>query len=247
MWCCAMPGWPWRKLSAQGTLVLDVRPASAGDVLSPVPGYEMLRGTISIPEVAGLHRFAVQWMADDAFQLHAFPKGADYGQPGRRGRLARLAQRRLPDLAWRSRVGSADAWRRSTYPAGVKADVVIRSAVTEATCGRELLGEVLESQAGIVTSTELALAMPGAGCAGDILVMKNRPDGTMLANSGSGRAFMRWKFGRAAVFAAFPVQASGPAAAQDVALVALRARLSSAALCWALMANSTGSTPPMVR
>ncbi len=171
------------KLSPQGTLVLDV-PAlqSAGDVSVLFPDAEMLRDTISMPDVAGIHRFAVQWMADDAFQLHAFENGADYGQPGdvwadapvspNGGFLISLGDPGL-DLPMLAQV--------YTYPAAVKADVVIESAVTEATCGRELLGEVLESKAGAVTSTELTLAMPECDALGDILVLKNPGQDVTLA------------------------------------------------------------------
>ncbi len=171
------------KLSPEGKLVLDL-PAmqSKGDISVLFPDAEMLRDTVSMPEVAGIHRFAVQWIADDAFQLHAFENGADYGQPGdvwagspvspNGGFLISLGDPGL-DLPMMAQV--------YTFPAAVEADIVIESAVTETTCGREMLGEVLESKAGTVTSTELTLAMPECDALGDILVLKNPGQDVTLA------------------------------------------------------------------
>ena len=49
-----------------------------------------------------------------------------------------------------------------TWPAdtSVSAEVVIEAAVTEMTCGRELLGETVEARGGAVQVTDLTLAMP---------------------------------------------------------------------------------------
>ena len=44
-----------------------------------------------------------------------------------------------------------------------------------------MLGEVLESKAGTVTSTELTLAMPECDALGDILVLKNPGQDVTLA------------------------------------------------------------------
>mgnify|MGYP006147623581 CR=1 FL=1 len=59
---------------------------------------------------------------------------------------------------------------------------VVEAAVTEATCGRELLGETLTSRGGAVEVAELTLAMPDCAAAGDILVLKNLvPEMTLAA------------------------------------------------------------------
>jgi len=69
-----------------------------------------------------------------------------------------------------------------TYPAMGSADVVIEAAVTAQTCGRELLGETLLSEAGRVTVTDLTLAMPDCDAVGDFLVLNNLvPDLTLVA------------------------------------------------------------------
>ena len=68
-----------------------------------------------------------------------------------------------------------------TWPAGVAVVPVIEAEVTEATCGRELMGETLMSDRGAVTATDLTLAMPGCEAVGDILVLNNLVPETTLA------------------------------------------------------------------
>ena len=62
-----------------------------------------------------------------------------------------------------------------TFPAdaNAKPDVVIEAAVTDSTCGREMLGETLSSLGGKVQVTDLTLAMPDCDAVGDYLVLKN--------------------------------------------------------------------------
>ena len=62
-----------------------------------------------------------------------------------------------------------------TWPADVTvpSEVVIEAAVTDLTCGRELLGETVASVTGTVTITDLTLATPDCDAVGDILVLKN--------------------------------------------------------------------------
>lgn len=138
-----------------------------------------------MPEVASLRRFGVQWMADDSFQLHAFEKGASYGQPGHvsaggqdggQGRLTVLGDAGVenPMLA-----------EVYTYPADatLPVEVVVEAAVTDKTCARELIGETLTSVAGAAYVTDLTVATPDCDAAGDILVLKNLvPDMKLAAN-----------------------------------------------------------------
>lgn len=171
------------KLAEDGSLHLDL-PAlqKDGEVSALFADAEVLRDAVAMPGIADVHRFAVQWMADDTFQLHAFENGAGYGQPGEvwsgapvspgGGYLVSLGNPGL-DLPMRAEV--------YTFPAKAPVDLTIESVVTEATCDRELLGEVLESHAGKVTVTELTLAMPDCYALGDILVLKNPGRDTTLA------------------------------------------------------------------
>lgn len=163
------------ELADDGTLRLDL-PAlrQDGEVSVLFADALVLRDAVAVPEAAAVHRFAVQWMAEDTFQLHAFENGADYGQPGEvwsaapvspgGGYLVSLGNPGL-DLPMLAEV--------YTFPADAPVDLSIEATVTETTCGRELLGEVLEARAGKVTVNELTLAMPDCDALGDILVLKN--------------------------------------------------------------------------
>jgi hypothetical protein len=144
----------------------------------------------AVPAVANVRRFGVQWMADDSFQLHAFENGADYGMPGH----VSAADPHRPTAGVPSRGGflsllgdaSVDLPMLAevyTFPTGTpNVRLVIESAVTEATCDRELLGETLASAAGTVAVTELTVAMPGCDAVGDYLVLKNLlPDPNIAA------------------------------------------------------------------
>jgi hypothetical protein len=164
-------------LPADGKLVLDL-PAlnEKGEISVLFPDAEIARSAIAVPEALTVKRFGVQWMADDAFQLHVLEAGADYNQPGHvwadapvsanGGYLMALGNPTL-DLPMMAAV--------YTWPANaaIPADIMIESVVTDMTCGRELLGETIALQGGTVTLTDLTLAMPECDALGDILVLKN--------------------------------------------------------------------------
>jgi hypothetical protein len=180
------------RTSASGAIFASI-PAmdAAGEVSLLFADGTTARAALPVPGLAALRRFAVQWQADDAFQLHAFENGADYGQPGHV--WAEAAQRPLPGEAqsggFLTVLGATDVdlpllAEVYTFPAaaGLSATVVVEAAVSDRTCGRELLGETLLSTGGAVTVTDLTLAMPDCSAKGDILVLKNLvPDLTIAA------------------------------------------------------------------
>lgn len=175
------------EIPASGTLDMDLPALKAsGEVSALFPDAEVARAAVAIPDAGAVKRFAVQWMAEDAFQLHAMENGADYGQPGHvsadtpvsanGGYMMALGNPAL-DLPMMAQV--------YTWPAdaAIAADVVIESAVTETTCGRELLGETILVQAGTVTVKDLTMAMPDCDAVGDILVLKNPGQDVTLATT----------------------------------------------------------------
>lgn len=177
------------KTSATGTLFVDLPAMTAdGTVTAKLADGTRVEARQPIPEVAGLRRFAVQWLDRDAFQVQAFENGADYGQPGNvsanaphtpvpgkplAGGFLTLLGDDSVDLPMLAEV--------YTFPATGTADVVVEAVVTETTCGRELLGETVASEGGKSATSELTLAMPDCGASGDILVLKNLVPGTKLA------------------------------------------------------------------
>lgn len=143
---------------------------------------ERVEATIDVPEVADLRRFAVQWQAEDAFQVHAFEDGAGYGDAGHvsgadphRPAVGAPAKGGFLTLLGDSTTENPLLAEVYTFPADPDADpdVVIEAAVTDATCGRELLGETLNSLGGTVAITDLTVAMPECDAVGDYLVLKN--------------------------------------------------------------------------
>ena len=171
------------KTNAQGSLFLSV-PALAvdADITARLPEGAEVSESVRVPAMATLRRIGVQWHDADAFQLHAFENGAGYGEPGH----VSAAKPQTPTTGLAGTAGFmtvlgdpavnlpllAEVY---TFPAGIaaNADITIEAAVTEATCGRELLGETIMTLAGDVYITELTLAMPDCEAVGDILVLKN--------------------------------------------------------------------------
>ncbi|WP_156317509.1 hypothetical protein [Cypionkella psychrotolerans] len=149
--------------------------------------------SVAVPELAGLRRFAVQWQQDDAFQLHGFEDGSDFGGPGdvsaatphqpiagapAKGGFLTLLGDASTDLPMLAQV--------YTYPkdSQIKPEIVVEAAVTEATCGRELLGQTLQTAPGTVKVSDMSLAMPDCDAVGDYLVLKNLvPDMTIASSN----------------------------------------------------------------
>ncbi|WP_395542612.1 hypothetical protein [Neotabrizicola sp. sgz301269] len=173
------------RLDAKGQLSLDL-PAldDAGQVSVLFSDASITTASAALPDTPLPRRFAVQWMADDSFQLRAVEAGQHYGDPdnvsteapvsARGGYLISLGDPTL-DLPMLAQI--------YTWPADAKttADPVIEAAVTEVTCGRDLLGETVQSRDGKATVTELTVAMPGCDALGDILVLNNLAGNVTLA------------------------------------------------------------------
>ncbi|MDP3958917.1 MAG: hypothetical protein Q8Q26_02355 [Pseudorhodobacter sp.] len=184
-----------RVVLRHGGLTITAKTSATGALFLSLPALEQAavvavrfndgasaEAQIGVPELAGLRRFGVQWLADDAFQVHAFEGEADYGTAGdvradnpqqpvagvvpQAGFLTVLGDRHV-DLPMQAEI--------YTYPAdpGIAVRLVVEAAVSAQTCGRELLGELLDSTGGRTTVTDLSLMMPECGAVGDILVLNN--------------------------------------------------------------------------
>ena len=138
--------------------------------------------TVAVPDAGLLRRFGVQWIGDEAFQLHAFENGSDYGDPGH----VSAANPHFPtagqpvtggflSLLGDDQVDMPMLAEVYTYPIAddTPVRIVLEAAVTKGTCARDILGETLADVGGDVTVTELTLAMPDCNAIGDILVLKN--------------------------------------------------------------------------
>ncbi|AWD22075.1 hypothetical protein B6K69_10630 [Fuscovulum blasticum] len=156
-------------LDADGRLAVPLPAFDAGGKVSVLlSDGTVLRDAVPVPDLGGLRRFAVQWVAGDAFQLHVGP-GVAANLPA----LASLGDPSL-DLPMQAQV--------YTWPASQRISPVVEAAITPATCGRDLLGETLLLTEGTTTLTDLTLSMPPCDAVGDILVLNNLvPDVTLAA------------------------------------------------------------------
>lgn len=171
------------KTSDTGALFLTLPGLESPATLSVLfANGESVAASTDLPDIAATRRFAVQWMAEDHFELHAFENGADYDTPGHVSAAA--PQRPAAGVPARSGFLSVlgDATvdlpmlaEVYTFPksADVPVRVAIETAVTAETCDRDLLGETLTSLGGRVTTAELTLAMPACDAVGDYLVLNN--------------------------------------------------------------------------
>lgn len=184
-----------RVVLHHGGLTVTAMTSLSGTLFTSLPGMEPegevyiyfndgLEATAaeSLPDLPLYRRFAVQWLADDSFQLHAYENGAAFGEDGHVS--AANPQRRLPNVpvdgGYLSLLGDSTAPRPMlaevyTFPLdpAEPVELSIEAAVTEATCDRELLGEVLFSEGGTLTKTDLTMATPTCDAIGDVLVLNN--------------------------------------------------------------------------
>jgi hypothetical protein len=188
-----------RVVIRHGGLAVTALTSATGTLFTSIPGFDTA-GEVSVlfsdgieilaakrlGDLSAYRRFAVQWVDADTFQLHAFENGAQFGAgghvsaatPGRQhsnvpmtgGYLSLLGNpaTSLPMLA-----------EVYTFPKDrdIPVDLTVEAMITDATCNRELLGEVLLSENGAVTETDLTMAMPDCNAIGDVLVLNNpQPD-----------------------------------------------------------------------
>ena len=147
-----------------------------------------------VPTLKFYDRVALQWQAEDGFELHAREFGADYGEPGH---IWHAAARELADVAdgrggFLMRLGDAAAPEALlaevyTFPTAAMdrpGDVVlsVEAEVTATNCGRAVAAQSLQVQRDAqVFVQELTMEMPGCEAAGDFLVLKNMLEDLTIA------------------------------------------------------------------
>lgn len=191
-----------RVILSHAGLALTARTSATGSLFTSIPAMDMAGevavtfadgtrevASMPMPELEGMQRFAVQWSADDRLALNAFRDGATYGEPGHLTAqpLAMLDGAMEPGAAVMA-LGDPDVplpllAEVYTLPTDGKAELTIEAKVTPKTCGRDLIGETLDSRDGVVTVQDLTLAMPGCDAVGDFIVLNNPRPGLKLASS----------------------------------------------------------------
>ncbi|MFN3824537.1 MAG: hypothetical protein ACK4GW_07525 [Pseudorhodobacter sp.] len=184
-----------RVVIRHGGLAFTAKTSLSGGLVVEIPGMELSGGVsvrfedgfeavaaADLPDLPIYQRFAVQWLSNDSFELHAFENGAE---PGGAGHVsAANPQRRIAGVPGRGGVLTllgddsvalpmlAEVYTWPLDPA-INVEVQVETVVSAATCDRELLGELLLSQAGTVEVTDLTMATPACDAIGDVLVLNN--------------------------------------------------------------------------
>lgn len=122
-----------------------------------------------VPELEQVNRVAVQWMGQDAFRLTALEFGADYGSAG----AVSAENPRVPVAPAAARGGFLTVLGDASVVLPMLAQVYtvskvldtagavaleVEAPVTAATCGREMIGQMLV--AGGAEASDVSLAMP---------------------------------------------------------------------------------------
>lgn len=193
-----------RIVLRHGGLAVTGKASVAGSLAASLPGLDK-DGSVSVifadgtridaaaalTDLGSFRRFGVQWQGNDAFAVNAFEGGAEFGAPGHI----------WSDNLFQSAPGAAMGGfllvlgdpavenpmlaEVYTFPtdAALSVDMTVEAAVTASTCDREMLGELLLSEGGTATATDLTMAMPGCDAVGDVLVLNNPVEDLKLAAS----------------------------------------------------------------
>lgn len=151
------------QTTATGALFASIPGLQPDGALSiRFPDGSQIAAQAAMPELAGIRRIAVQWMDADTFALRSDSPAIRVG----------TVSGPLPMLAEVVTLTDAPA-----TPLSIEAEV------TPETCGRELLGEVLISDHGVVTREDLSLAMPECDGMGGFVALNNPLAETKLAQA----------------------------------------------------------------
>lgn len=181
------------KTTVTGALFTDI-PAMVQDATIEVMFSDLTSATaqISVPELADMQRFAVQWQENDVFQIHAFEGPGDFGSPA--DISAANPQRPVsgvpPKGGFITALGDATTdlpmlAEVYTFAAdtSVKPEIVVEAPITAGACDREIMGQTLQTNAGVVDISDISLTMPQCDAVGDYLVLKNLASNTNIASN----------------------------------------------------------------
>lgn len=134
----------------------------------------------TVPELSLYDRVAVQWVGKDRFDLHALEFGAQFGEQGDISATnpgtptpAAVATEGFMTVLGDSKVTLPMVAQVYSFPTRLSSQdgtvkLVIDADVTADTCGREMLAETLRTRKDQgPQSTDLSVAMPDCGSAGD--------------------------------------------------------------------------------
>lgn len=183
------------QLGPDGTLLLAVPAMTETAIITIEMGDAPQKALeVTVPDFAAYERVAVMWKGATGLQLHVLEQGASYGEPGHVWAEAPGT----PEAAvagaggFISVLGStAEGYAADiySYPATLVTSsaepvVSIEAQVMENTCGGEISGDILRSNAGRApTIQHLSMVVPGCDAVGEYLVLNNLPQDLKLARN----------------------------------------------------------------
>lgn len=183
------------QLGPEGDLFLDV-PALAENAVftASMEGGQEASAEVLVPDFSDFERVALMWKGATGFQLHALEGGAGYEDPGHIWAEAPGSQQtlRTGEGGFLSVLGStatgyaADIY---SYPAALMDEgdepvVSVEAQVMENTCGTEIDGQILRTNAGRTPNVQpLSMIVPGCDTVGEYLVLNNLPQDLKLARN----------------------------------------------------------------
>lgn len=183
------------QLGPDGDLFLEV-PALTEDAVftAAMAGGQEATAEVIVPDIADFERVALMWKGATGLQLHALEGGAGYEDSGHVWAEAPGSQQalRAGEGGFVSVLGStatgyaADIY---SYPAalvneGDEPVVSLEAQVMENTCGTEIDGQILRTNAGRAPNVQpLSMIVPGCDAVGEYLVLNNLPQDLTLARN----------------------------------------------------------------
>lgn len=170
------------QTSSSGTLIASIPAlASPAEVVLVFADGSQISDTVEVSDLKRFDRFAVQWMEQDAFQLHALERGAKHGEaghisaaaPGKPGAEGGFLSIIGDDRAERPLMAEVFTWPAEVPALAGKVELTIEAAITETTCNREILGETLQLTQGRLLVRDLSIEMPGCEAVGEFVVLSN--------------------------------------------------------------------------
>lgn len=177
------------KTMASGSLFLSL-PALTEEAKVTVKfsSGETAESSISIPEIRSMRRFAVQWPEQDGFSIHAYEGNAGFDDSGHiwAENLATPRPAEVQETGFLTVLGDpmtklpmlAQVY---TYPTKANTEIIVEAAVTQNTCGFDLMGDAISSIGGTLEKTEITVAMPDCTAVGDYVQLPDLAPDLKLA------------------------------------------------------------------
>lgn len=169
------------RVSPEGKVSLEL-PALESEALVTAffRDSEVILASVSVPDVAEVKRFIVQWSTADVFDLRISEGDRIYiGTRESRNRSGTQKIRTFGDLLADQPL-FAEVY---TYPADpdIPVEIVVEVTVTPQVCGRSITAETILSSSGLVEVTTIPVTIPACDAAGDILLLKNLAPAVKIA------------------------------------------------------------------